>query len=41
MLGQRRCDECNLFARRVGDGGCCTACGEIITVEELLEAATT
>jgi hypothetical protein len=39
-LGQRRCDECNLFARRVGDGGCCNDCGQIITVDELLEATT-
>ncbi len=29
-----------LFARHVGTCGCCPACGETLTVEELLEAAT-
>lgn len=39
MLGQRRCPDCNTFARRLGDGGCCTSCGEIITTNELLNPA--
>ena len=37
LAGQRRCDECNLFARRLGQGGCCPACSEIITINELLD----
>ena len=41
LAGQRRCPECNLYARRIGAGGCCSNCGEILTIDELLEAATT
>ncbi len=37
LAGERRCDECNLFARRLGEGGCCPACSEIITITELLD----
>ena len=36
LAGQRRCDTCNLFARRLDDGGCCPSCGDVITVNELL-----
>jgi len=36
MAGQRRCPDCQLFARRIGDGGCCTSCGEVLTTDELL-----
>ena len=36
LTGQRRCPDCNLFTRRIGDGGCCTGCGEILTITELL-----
>lgn len=36
LAGQRRCPECNLFARRQGEGGCCPSCGDVITVKELL-----
>jgi hypothetical protein len=32
----RRCPDCNLFTRRVGDGGSCTSCGEVLTITELL-----
>ena len=41
FTGQRRCPDCNLFTRRIGTGGCCPACGDPITIDELLEAATT
>ena len=41
LAGERRCPECNLYARRIGTGGCCTGCGEILTIDELMEAATT
>ncbi len=37
LAGKRRCPECNLFARRLGDGGCCPNCSDIITVHELLD----
>jgi len=37
LLGLRRCPECNLFARRQGEGGCCPGCGDIITIKELLD----
>jgi hypothetical protein len=36
LAGQRRCPDCHLFARRLGDGGPCTSCGEILTIAELL-----
>jgi hypothetical protein len=35
-LGDRRCDECNLFCRNLGPGGSCAGCDEIVTVAELL-----
>ncbi len=41
LAGARRCPDCNLYARRIGTGGECPACGETITITELLEAATT
>lgn len=37
LAGERRCPECNLFARRLDAGSCCPACGEIVTVNELLD----
>ena len=37
LAGERRCPDCNLFAQRVGDGGCCPGCGEILTIAELLQ----
>lgn len=36
LAGQRRCDTCNLFARRLDEGGHCPSCGDVITVHELL-----
>lgn len=36
-LGEQRCSECNLFCQRLGPGGCCPGCDEIITIDELLE----
>ena len=32
LAGERRCQECNLFARRLGEAGCCPACSEVITI---------
>ena len=37
-LTERRCPDCNLFTRRIGTGGICPDCGDIITIDELLEA---
>ena len=37
LAGTRRCPDCNLFARRLGEGGCCPSCSEIITISELLD----
>jgi hypothetical protein len=36
LLGERRCSSCNLMCRKVGAGGECGGCGEIVTVSELL-----
>ena len=35
FLGNRRCDTCNLFCRRVGRGGLCPHCDEVITESDL------
>jgi predicted nucleic acid-binding Zn ribbon protein len=37
LASERRCPACNLFARRLGDGGHCPACSEVITIQELLD----
>jgi hypothetical protein len=36
-LGERRCPDCNVFCRRVGPGGSCPSCGEIVVTDELGE----
>ncbi len=36
LLGERRCNSCNLMCRKVGTGGECGGCGEIVTISELL-----
>lgn len=33
--GSRRCPECNVFCRRLGAGGRCPACDEVVLVDEL------
>ena len=35
-VGEQRCPECNLFACRLGPGGYCPGCSDIVTVDELL-----
>lgn len=35
-LGEQRCAQCHRFCRRLGPGGSCPSCGEIVTVDELL-----
>jgi hypothetical protein len=34
-LLERRCGECNVFCRRLGVGGRCPACDEVVLVDEL------
>jgi hypothetical protein len=36
FLGERRCGDCNLFARAVGLGGLCPECDTTVLVEDLL-----
>lgn len=36
-VGVQRCDECQLFCRRVEAGGACPHCSEVLTVTELLD----
>lgn len=36
FLGERRCSECNLFARAVGLGGSCPECDAAVLVDDLL-----
>ena len=38
-LLERRCAECNVFCRRLGPGGRCPTCGEVVLVEEIGEEA--
>jgi hypothetical protein len=37
LLGERRCPDCNLMCRRLGLGGECRGCSDILTIGELLE----
>jgi hypothetical protein len=36
FLGERRCSDCNLFARAVGVGGVCPECDTPVLLEDLL-----
>lgn len=36
-LGEQRCEECNIWCRRLGPGGLSPCCGEPLTIEELLK----
>lgn len=38
LAGERRCPQCNLFTRRLDEGGCCPSCGDVITITELLNS---
>jgi ribosomal protein L32 len=35
FLSQRRCGDCNLMCRKVGLGGECASCAEILTIADL------
>ncbi len=39
FVGSQRCEECNLFARRIGAGGSCPHCDEPVTIAELMEVS--
>jgi hypothetical protein len=36
FLGERRCDQCHLMCRKVGLGGRCSACDDILTITDLV-----
>jgi hypothetical protein len=36
-LGERRCPDCNLMCRKLGLGGECHGCADILTIGELLD----
>src|SRR5713101_2966245 len=36
FLGERRCGDCNLFARAVGVGGLCPKCDSTVLIADLL-----
>ncbi len=36
FLGARRCDDCNLWCRKVGLGGQCSGCDDILSVSDLI-----
>ncbi len=40
-VGEQRCEECQIFMRRVGLGGTCPNCEEPISVNELLDQEVT
>lgn len=35
-LGQQRCPDCNTFCTRIGPGGHCTHCQEVIIIDDVL-----
>jgi hypothetical protein len=37
-LGVQRCDDCNVFARRLGPGGLCPCCDEPVAISDLFTA---
>ena len=39
-LGERRCPDCNLFCRLLGQGGACPHCDELVAIAEILSAET-
>jgi hypothetical protein len=36
LLAERRCPDCHLFCRRLGLGGLCPHCDEVVTLAEVL-----
>jgi hypothetical protein len=35
-LGERRCPDCNLMCQKLGLGGCCAGCDEVLTIADLI-----
>jgi len=35
-LGEQRCEECNSWCRRLGPGGTCPHCDELVAVSDLI-----
>jgi len=38
-LGAQRCEDCNRWCRRLGPGGPCPHCDELVTVADLVSPA--
>jgi hypothetical protein len=38
LLGDQRCEDCSTFMRRLGPGGTCPCCQELMTLDELLQS---
>ncbi len=36
-LGEQRCEECNTWCRRLGPGGPCPHCYEVVTLADIVE----
>jgi hypothetical protein len=36
FLGERRCNDCNRWCRKVGLGGQCFSCDDVLTVSDLI-----
>ena len=36
LLGEQRCPDCHLWARRIGPGGVCPHCDELVAFAELV-----
>jgi hypothetical protein len=36
FLGERRCSDCNVFARAIGVGGSCPECDTTVLIADLL-----
>src|SRR5437773_10782890 len=41
LLGEQRCPDCGIFARRIGTGGPCPHCTEPVTIADLLQEVVT
>jgi len=41
LLGEQRCPDCGIFARRIGPGGPCPHCAEPVTIADLLQEVVT
>jgi hypothetical protein len=37
LLGEQRCPDCAIFARRIGPGGPCPHCSEPVAIADLLQ----